>query len=221
MLLKSHTMGISYDPLPSSATGWKHGAHFLWELADYSEKYEQKVMLPAEVCHRLGVQTTGILLTEVPSWAKEWARKAVGGLLDDRILTAMLLPIPSATTRFVVNFFVQLRKLFLRHLCLPRPHFLRMEIITSDADKNFAQSYDADPWYVKPTLLSRWNLRAWIRRAQGLPLPGDEGNRYCPMGFTMGDIGPKIGRGQQGEAEETLRERMRAQMHGDRLVMLG
>ena len=62
--------------------------------------------------------------------------------------------------------------------------------------------YDTFPYYVRPTLLNRWGLGAWISRLAGRPVPGDAG--YSPEGFKTSDVGPSLfaGKGRE-EAEET------------------
>jgi hypothetical protein len=71
----------------------------------------------------------------------------------------------------------------------------------------FMTSWDAAPYYVKPTFWNRWGPSAWFTRALGQPLPGDGGDKYHPSGYRIQNIGPKYfeGKGQQA-VEKTMEE---------------
>lgn len=60
------------------------------------------------------------------------------------------------------------------------------------------------PYYVRPTVWNRWGPDAWLSRIMGLPLPGDEGERYFPGGYRVRDVGPDKGM----EGWERERERV-------------
>ena len=51
--------------------------------------------------------------------------------------------------------------------------------------------YDAAPFYVKPTLWERIKPTAWLTWAMGLPLPGDQGDRFIPQGYKFEEVGPR------------------------------
>ena len=77
------------------------------------------------------------------------------------------------------------------------------------------QSYEAVPWYVKPTLWNRYGPRTWMSRIKGLPLPGDDGDKYWPKGFRIEEIGPKMMRGKGAEyARESQEKLARMRMSG-------
>lgn len=65
--------------------------------------------------------------------------------------------------------------------------------------------WEGAPYYVKPTLWRRWGPETWGSRLVGVPLPGDEGERFFPQGYHIAEVGPKItfGRGAQ-YSEETV-----------------
>lgn len=76
--------------------------------------------------------------------------------------------------------------------------------------------WDGAPYYVKPTLFNRWlSPRAWLSRLRGLPVPGDEGDRYFPQGYYTPDLGPGYfegkGREQMVEMKRVLRRERRGQ----------
>lgn len=98
--------------------------------------------------------------------------------------------------------FVLSRKLFLRHLSLPRPYFMRFDRSTgadNDAGPHFFTEWEGAPYYVKPTFWNRWRPAAWYSWMRGRPLPGDEGNKYRPGGYMIKDVGPRAFEGK-GEA---------------------
>jgi hypothetical protein len=103
----------------------------------------------------------------------------------------------------------------MRYLALPRPYFLRYLMFSEQQNEYgrfFATKWDAAPYYVKPTLLNRWGPTAWLTWALGLPLPGDEGDKYYPKGYYIPDVGPKY---QEGKGREEV-EKMKADLRKER-----
>lgn len=101
----------------------------------------------------------------------------------------------------------------LRYLSLPRPYYFRHSSITESLDQNnrvFFTQWDAAPYYVKPTLWSRWGPTAWLTWALGRPLPGDDGNKYYPQGYEIQDVGPKYFEGKGREAMKGTVEELNA-----------
>jgi hypothetical protein len=87
---------------------------------------------------------------------------------------------------------------------------LRYSSHTEEPDENnrfFLTQWEAAPYYVKPTLWNRWGPMAWLTRAMGRPVPGDEGDKYYPSGYNISDVGPKYfeGKGRK-ELEETMEQ---------------
>lgn len=110
------------------------------------------------------------------------------------------------------------RKYFLRYVALPRPYFLRNDVFTHQPDengRNYVKIWDAVPYYVKPTIWNRWGPAAWLKRLQGLPLPGDDGDKYSPQGYDTLDVGPRHfrgkGRAQMEEYRTQLLEKRKGQ----------
>ncbi|CAF9921181.1 MAG: hypothetical protein HETSPECPRED_004457 [Heterodermia speciosa] len=103
------------------------------------------------------------------------------------------------------------RKLLLRYLTLPRPDSLRNLWIepTHDSRSRRYHLYDylAHPWYIKPTLRRRWGPGAWITRLLGYKVPGDDGDKYHPDGYTIAEIGPRelSGKGLEEMSKTRLR----------------
>ena len=68
--------------------------------------------------------------------------------------------------------------------------------------------YDAMPYYVRPTLWNRWSPGAWINWSMGLPIPGDDGEKYFPGGYKVSEVGPEKavkGFGSEREKVEEMR----------------
>jgi hypothetical protein len=68
--------------------------------------------------------------------------------------------------------------------------------------------YRVHPWYVKPTLMSRWGLSAWGIWFRGGTLPGDQGQRYFPEGFLSSEVGPSALRGKGLQEMNETRQRL-------------
>lgn len=112
----------------------------------------------------------------------------------------------------MVNGIFNIRKLVIRYLALPRPGTLRNHWIEAGTDSRhgryFLSDYLAHPWYVKPTLTRRWGPGAWITRLLGYKVPGDDGDKYYPQGYTFADIGPKSLSGKGTKETDEIRARL-------------
>ena len=214
-------MQIDYSPLPSGKTGFRDGLHFYDELQAWKDAYEVEKMVPDLKNHQTANETTKLLLLSVPAWAKGAGFNAVKAVMDPRLRRAMMYDDPPAIYPMLINGFFTLRKLVLRYLALPRPKLLRSRHVRDEPDaagRRTLTQYDNFPYYVKPTLVNRWGLGAWISWLTGRPLPGDEG--FMPEGFLTEKIGPKMfelkgkrNEDWQREAQQT-RERLRRERTG-------
>ena len=206
-------MGISWAGLPvwdEGQRGWAHGGVWLDEISTWADRYEEQHMVPARSNHETAEQTTRILLWVVPRQLRSVGMQAVCAMMDERLRKAMIYPAASHSVTAVLHTVLKARKLFLRHLALPRPHFFRTLHVTEAADKDgrfFMLDYDAQPWYVRPTVWSRWHPGAWVFWAMGLSLPGDRGDMFCPTGFRTREVG--VGKGVQAEVQRELEDRVR------------
>ena len=47
--------------------------------------------------------------------------------------------------------------------------------------------------------MQRWGPRAWISKLFGYEVPGDNGDKYFPQGYTVAEVGPQslIGSGNE------------------------
>jgi hypothetical protein len=190
-------MDIDYsDYLPSAASGFRDGIHWLEEITAWAQEYEKKAMVPAQTNRDTADQTTAVLTYVLPPKLKFLGEWFVSYMMDDRLRKAMLYePAPALSQLFFAGA-MALRKLTLRHLSLPRPYFLRVENYTQDADPKsktyYMINWSGQPYYVKPTLWNRWlSPSALFFRLLGLPVPGDEGDKYCPNGYHLDNVGPR------------------------------
>ncbi|MCJ1475645.1 hypothetical protein MMC13_004308 [Lambiella insularis] len=203
-------MGISYACLPGGrvdaeeeSRGWRTGLEWMAEVRGWAEKYEEEHMRPHEANRAVADETTAMLLMEVPGFAKGLGKQVVAVLMDQRLREAMLYPPPPRWLIALVRGILHARRFVLRYLMLPRPAFARSEVVSRQPSKDgryFMLDYQAMPHYVEPTWWNRWGVKAWLRRGLGLPVPGDQGGAFCPMGYRAEEIGPGIGRkGFEGE----------------------
>ncbi|KAL8763411.1 MAG: hypothetical protein Q9184_000799 [Pyrenodesmia sp. 2 TL-2023] len=172
-------MGINYRNLTSSKEGWVDGLHWIEELAEWSEEYEKANMVPHTNNNKTANETVAILLWGVPKPLQPFGKRVVSAIMDDRLRTAMIFSV---------------RKFLLRYLSLPRPNFLRMvELEPPSQDGRIAlRVWEGAPYYVRPTLWRRWGPEALASRLLGLPLPGDEGEKYYPRGYMIPEVGPDV-----------------------------
>lgn len=117
-------------------------------------------------------------------------------------------PSPPAPYLMIVETVFTIRKFFLQYLSLPRPSFLRCHYMTTSPSKYgtyHSTKSDVAPYYIEPTLWRRWGPGAFLTRYMGLPVPGEEGDKYFPKGYKIVEIGPK---GFQGKGGEEVKERV-------------
>ncbi|KAK2875008.1 hypothetical protein FQN49_001870 [Arthroderma sp. PD_2] len=187
-------MEIDYSDLPSSKTGWKDGLHWLEEVIEWGDRYEQRNMVPCVSNQRVALSAIDIILYTIPGFLRPLATKMIFALLEDRMIKALMLPEPSKFYKISVNAILDARRYIVRYFFPPRPSYLRFQPLSAKPDKDgryYLQTYDSKPFYIKPTLASRWlTPTAIIRRLLGLPLPGDDGNEYSPRGYRLEELGP-------------------------------
>jgi hypothetical protein len=181
-------------------------------------------------------RTLDILVYPLPSFLKPLGTYFVSYMMDDRLRSSMMLvssTLPDCMLseytepvtydpppRFLSNIFsisLVTRKYFLRHLALPRPYILRYDMFTENPDKNgrnFLLYWDTVPYYVKPTIWNRWSPSAWFRRMMGLPLPGDDGDRFYPQGYKISEVGPSYFEGKGNDQMKEIRNVLAKERRG-------
>ena len=201
-------MGIKYNGMPGkdSGQGWRDGLHWFEEIDAWSNEYEKRYMVPDQGNHDTAECTTKILLWLVPQFAKTVGKQAVCVLMDDRLRKAMVYEQPPSWVTMTVRSILIIRRLILTHLALPRLESMRRVYVTDKKTQQgtyYTTYYDALPYYVQPTTMQRWGPGAWIRRLQGLPIPGDS-EEYSPQGFKAVDLGPIMAKQGQKAMEEKV-----------------
>lgn len=177
------------------------GLHWLDELSEWAEGYEQRVMLPDPNNYTTAEQTTLLLLWHVPSALKPLGKQIVSALMDTRLRTAMNYLPPPPFLATLVPALLKTRAFILRHFFLPRPSFLAVHHPSAhptspDSGRYTLSHYDNEPFYIQPTFWRRWGPGTWVMRLMGLPLPGDEGDRFSPAGYLISEVGPRrLGKG--------------------------
>ena len=201
-------MNISYSDLPSYILGWRDGLEWFQEMKAWSLKYEERCMVPSDYNKKTADETTALLLYDVPTSALPAGRAVVSVLMDERLRKAMMYSSPPVWVQSVVENALNLRKLALRHLALPRPHFLRHDIISEKADANgryHRVEYESEPWYMESNLRNRWGAQAWVKWMTGRPIPGDA---YKPQGYLIHEVGPKSQENMGKKEFEATRDKL-------------
>ncbi|CAG8172083.1 unnamed protein product [Penicillium olsonii] len=210
-------LGISYSPLPSGNAGFQDGLHWLEEISAWSHAYEVQHMRPHPRNREIAERTIDVLLYNLPDMLKPLGFNLVSYLMDDRLRSAMMIKPPTAIFSSLFASLVRLRRLALRHLALPRPSYLRLDVFTQEPNqygRHWVTIYEGAPYYVRPTIWNRWGPTAWLKWALGRPLPGDEGDKYYPRGYFAPDLGPKYFEGKGRKELEVLKETLRQQRKG-------
>lgn len=109
------------------------------------------------------------------------------------------------------------RKMFLRYIALPRLEYFKYRLVSDKMDSKGrieCLKYEAEPFYVRPTLMNRFGPTSWISRLLGVPVPGDDGDRYFPEGFFVPEVGPSAFRGKGAGSFEANKTRLRKERTG-------
>ena len=85
-----NAMEISYAKLDSSAKGWQDGLHWLEEVKDWSDKYEEAHMVRADTNRQLADSQLHTLLPRWPAKLHDVCKKSVIVLLGDRLRRSMM-----------------------------------------------------------------------------------------------------------------------------------
>lgn len=143
-------MGISYADLAHGPNSFKDGYEFYEDVKVWSEAYEKQHMVPNDYNHKLADETTRILLVNIPRVLAPYAKPVVATLMDERLRKAMMYDKPHAIYPGLLFPFLNLRKLVLRHLTLPRPYYLRINFLSDDPDpktgRYYRNGYQSEPW---------------------------------------------------------------------------
>jgi hypothetical protein len=203
-------MGISFSSLTHGPCNFKDGLQFVEDLKVWSDEYEEKTMVPNEWNHKLAEETIAILLCNVPEFMKPAGKQIVISLMDNRLRKAMMYLDPPPMYPRLTSFTLTIRKLVLRYLILPRPYILRYRTLSDDphpkTGRYFMTTYEAEPWYIEPTFLTRYSPITLLRRFLGRPYP--DGKNYKPAGYKIMELGPKKLEKMGQEECEVTRQRL-------------
>ncbi|CAE6413031.1 unnamed protein product [Rhizoctonia solani] len=90
------------------------------DLVEWCEEYERINMVPSQTSKTVAELTTALLLYHVPPFARGFGKQAVAALCPERLNRAIMVPEPPIWVVKSIDGVLNLRKLFIRHLCLPR-----------------------------------------------------------------------------------------------------
>ncbi len=82
-------MEISYANLPSSAKGWQDGLHWLEEVKEWSDQYEEMHMVPADTNKQLADSQIDYLLPKWHARYRDPCIRMIVVLLGDRLRRSM------------------------------------------------------------------------------------------------------------------------------------
>lgn len=211
-------MGIDFSVLQSDKQGWQDGLSWLRTIEEWSVRYEEQHMVPAKSNQQLADSHLDILCLNIPRSYLPMCKNAMSVLLGSRLQRAMLYPDPPKRYISAITWILAVRKFVIRHLALPRPEFMRKNYIPEKPNiksgRYNAVEYLSHPWYVKPTLTHRWGPRAWLTRAVGRKLPGDDGNKYAPEGWAFDELGPRAMKGKGNDEMNEILSSLSAQKRG-------
>ncbi|KAL1646877.1 hypothetical protein SLS58_003012 [Diplodia intermedia] len=96
-------MEISYEHLPGAGKGWNDGIQWMDEVAEWSQGYEKKYMVPHQDNKKTADETTAMLLYDAPSSLHPAGFKVVSALMDERLRKAMMYVDASFANRWALK----------------------------------------------------------------------------------------------------------------------
>ena len=205
-------MGIRYDGHLVHSE-WKDGLEFYEDIKTWAEWYERGYMVPALSNKKTADELVPLLLFYVPGFMKAAGAQIVGVMMGDRLRTSMMYATPPKVYFRIVNTVLSTRWFFLRYLSLPRPSFMNVKQLTDPDPKTgrfYLSTYQAYPYYNKPTFLNRWGLEAWFVWAMGGQVPGSD-KKFLPEGYVFQEVGPNGLRNKGAKEVEAWEEKLRAE----------
>ena len=83
-------MGIPYTKLPSSAKGWQDGLHWIEELREWGDAYEEAHMVPAKTNKQLADSQLDVLFPDWPARYRDPCKMILTVLIGDRLRCSMM-----------------------------------------------------------------------------------------------------------------------------------
>ncbi|KAF3903561.1 hypothetical protein AA313_de0202344 [Arthrobotrys entomopaga] len=207
-------MEIKYDVLPSFTSGWLDGLDWLKELQEWSLRYEEDNMIPAESNKILAEGTMGIIMFNTPRFLRSFLKSAVSVLIGERLARAMMFEPTGPIFSAVIIGAIRLRQFIIRYFLLPRPEFMRESRYPRFANKKTGRynikKWTAHPWYADTSFRNRWGDIGLATRILGGPVPGDDNDKYCSKGYKIDEVGPigleKSGAKYMEESREKIKQ---------------
>ncbi|KAI3528260.1 hypothetical protein CSPX01_16360 [Colletotrichum filicis] len=204
-------MGISYGCLVPHMSQKDDALAWLEALQKWCLDYQERNMVHAISNEKLAHANITLLLMDFPKFTHNFVFRQLRCLMEPVLRRAMGYEDPSKLDLFIFENLVAFRRNVLKYFCLPRPKWWTNPMI-QDVDKKtgrmYLPSYLAHPYYVKPSFWWRWSPSALYTRLIGGHLPGDEGSKYHPDGYTIPEVGPDAQRCKGKEYMERTRERI-------------
>ncbi|KAI1324668.1 hypothetical protein F5Y16DRAFT_380491 [Xylariaceae sp. FL0255] len=199
-----------------SKSEWRDGIEFFEDISAWAKAYEINQMKPSVTAHKPARALIPMITYWVPWFMKGFTEEMVCVLMGERVREAFMLPVPSVTAAAVVYPAIQLRRLYLRYLSLPR--FIEVKRLGATDPKTGRMhsrfAYGNHPYYITPTLWNRWGPKAWAIWLYGGDVPGDNPEEHMPQGYLWIDLGPKNRMGLGGDEMTVDIKRMEAQRRG-------
>ncbi|KAI8625618.1 hypothetical protein F5Y19DRAFT_449589 [Xylariaceae sp. FL1651] len=105
---------IPYNNLPSHQSGFKNALHWLQELEEWGQTYEERNMKRSPDALLVAHKHLDTWLQNVPTSVKPVARSMIAVIIDPELRLAMDINNPSAASKFIVHAIIHTRKFFRR-----------------------------------------------------------------------------------------------------------
>ncbi|CAF0939241.1 unnamed protein product [Rotaria sordida] len=162
------------------------------EIEKWSEDYELKHMIYTKNNQICGEATLRLMLSLYPDWMKNFIRKILISVIDERLRLSMGFEEVSFWIKHLTIIIFNIRAFFIRHCTLPRiypddfgqgPKSCPM----NEYGRYQRTGYVFEPWYVKETWFSK--ILPFIKKRPG-PM-------YKSQGFKAEEVGPEkfVGKG--------------------------
>ncbi|KAI2467597.1 hypothetical protein F4781DRAFT_304286 [Annulohypoxylon bovei var. microspora] len=206
-------MNLEYKGYLSRAeSGWHDGIEFAEDIAAWAKSYEVVAMKPSTVCAKPARALIPMMTYWTPWFAKPFITEVIISLLGERVRDAFMLPEPGIVAIAITHTLLTIRRFVVRYLTLPRFFEVKRLGPQDPQTGRITQliPYGNFPFYIKPTLWSRWGPLAWAVWMYGGKVPGDNPEEYMPQGYLFSDIGPKNRTGLGLKEAEADAKRIRA-----------
>lgn len=121
---------------------------------------------------------------------------------------------PGLVLKSILRSVLALRRVLLRYLSLPRPDSKRVRVLNETPNPTTGlwntKLWIAHPWYLQPTFLNRWGLKALFVRLFGTGAVPSAQNEYREAGYDVWTIGPTAQEGRGREEMEAMVAEMKA-----------